>query len=173
MNCHLSWVVLKAAGQRVMGMLEIPREPPRPCRCETNREGPACSRLTRGGRSPDRAILTTMGSLASRKIAFSPIRSSSAPSLVKSACRRAYLSTGSAAEEENSAAASDTRTRIPGASASALGMVCSAVLSIARERAGNDSAGTIMCPFCQLLPRPKRQLSGRGAGFRLRRYCQG
>jgi hypothetical protein len=50
---------------------------------------------------------------SSRKIAFSPMRSSSAPSVSNPARRHACLSTGSAAEDENSAAPG-TRTRIPG-----------------------------------------------------------
>ena len=71
------------------------------------------SRRTRGRRSAERLILTTTGALASRKMAFSPMRSSSAPPLPSSARWHASRRMGSAAEEENSAAASGTRHRIP------------------------------------------------------------
>ena len=78
-----------------------------------NQRATQSSRRTRGRRSAERPILTTIGALASPKIAFSPIRRSSAPSLSSPARWHASRSTGSAAEEENSAAASGTRPRIP------------------------------------------------------------
>jgi len=79
----------------------------------TSQRATHISRRTRGSRSAERPILTTTGALPSRKIAFSPTRRSSAPSLLSPACWHASRSTGSAAKEENSAA-SGTRPRIPG-----------------------------------------------------------
>ena len=49
------------------------------------------SRLTWGKRSAERAILTTIGPLANRKIAFSPMRSSSASSPFNPTRRHACL----------------------------------------------------------------------------------
>ena len=59
---------------------------------------------------------TTMGALANWKIAFSPIRRSWALSPLNPARSHAFLSTGCAIEEENSASAWGTQLRIAGRS---------------------------------------------------------